>query len=194
MKNHSNLKARIANAKTGGDGKFVSLIADGQDEAVHTLRFVSAKIEKSKKNNVMAVLKCKLKKRGDKDLHDKDENLYFLLDHPDCSWQMDQLLAVVAGLGVDLNRIDEDDLCNEDVWNDIFEDMSEFSGNIDFKVTYKFQYEKNGDKKKGYDKRVDFDEIKAISWPKGTPAEDVKSEDAAEDNAEPTDGNEDDTP
>ncbi len=162
--NHSNIQDRINNAKTGGQGKFVSLIADGQDEAVHTLRFVSAKITKSKKNNIMAEVKCKLKKRGDKDLHDKDENLYFLLDHPDCAWQMDQLLAVVAGLGVDLNRIDEDDLCNESAWNDIFEDMAD-AGNIDFKVTYKFQFEKNGDKKKGYDKRVDFEALEAIKWP-----------------------------
>ncbi len=104
MTNHSSIKDRINNAKKG-KGEFTPLIPEGEKEAIHTLRFVSGKVERSKKNNKMAVLKCQLKKRGDKKLNDKEENLYFLLKPGTSDWQTDHLLAIVSGLGVDLNRI-----------------------------------------------------------------------------------------
>ena len=165
MPDYSNIKGRVKNAKEG-KGDFVPLIPDGEESATHTLRFVSASIEKSKGGNIQAVFKCQVKKRGS-ELNNKDENIYYLLEHPNAPWQLDHFLAVMDGLGLDWSRIPED--MEHSGWNDIFYDLGEVSEKIDFEVEYKYQYfnsgPNKGQKKKGYDKRVNFDDIKKVKWP-----------------------------
>ena len=171
-KNYSNVKSRVKKAKEGKGGNFVPMIPEGEDSATHILRFLSGKVELSKSNNIQAVLKCQVRDRKNKELNKKDENLYFLLEHPNAPWQSDHFLAIMDGLGLDFAaRVPED--MDHDGWNDIFDDMEDSSSNIDFEVEYSYQYEKNGDKKKGYDKRVNFDALKAIAWPNSAAADDA---------------------
>lgn len=165
MPNYSNIKGKVKNAKEGKSEDYEPMIPDGEESAIHILRFVSGEIAESKGGNIQAVLKCKVIKRGSK-LNNKEEKLFFLLEHPKCPWQLDQFLAIMDGLGLDFAaRVPEN--MEHDGWKDIFDDMDDFEGKIDFEVEYKYQYEKaGGEKKKGFDKRVTFDKIKAISWPK----------------------------
>ncbi len=179
MPKYSNVKKRIEDNKNSGN--FIPIIPEGQESAIHTVRFITASIEESNNknnNNMQAVLKCKIIKRGH-ELNNKEENLYFVLNNSNCHWQATNFLELMDALGLDWDRTDESDDLMETDWQPFFDELDDYSGNIDFDVEFKYQYDAKGVKKKGLNKYVQLETVKRV-WPEKADEKAEKVEDEKE--------------